>query len=656
MLSKNIYEKHIEKAQLKPGLKYAPPKPICTFKSFDEFWREWGSKQLQKGRTLVVEKKYWGTHFVLQFDGYQTTIYSKSGKVDASEQFSIIEKELQKIGPVILDTVIDESHKVCVLDCIYHNDKDFTDLSLSRRRKHLEKAIGGTSFTTPSQQICTTQKALEKSIDKILYEDLSEVIIKVWNSPFEFEVNSNWVKIDNEIGEYYITCTPYYKHMRLEKKVVRRGNKWCVVHAHPKKPGSATDKAPGTPIKCFTGPNAKQRAIKMHQAILISQAQAAGKFKHFIVKYGTSEGAMRAWDTRGRGRKEEPKKEESHKLLANEVENLKEDASVIEVLHGTSLQAAEKIIQEGIQKQNYHNYGEELMYGDRLQKVFVTRSTSMATFFGRMATLESEHTVYQPTFAIVKARIPKEYFNQNASRDSATDSEFNYVLPEVKKEWIVGFTTFEHNLNTITFYIPISIRAAKKLQLTAEKMQTEPEMSAEIKAPTQMIGQKPQKKIRLKMRIKKPIKKYGTSEGAMRAWDTRGRGRKASEKTPTSAVPKQSVLDIAPYTDKAGNVTILTVDQNKFNEYMNVVQQMDDIATTIEEGSPNKTVLQTQLLKLNEERSKLHEGVVKEAVDRLVKEHPKLPKEAIAEKVRTSIRETADKKITHNRARRLGNI
>ena len=50
--------------------------------------------------------------------------------------------------------------------------------------------------------------------------------------------------------------------------VVKRGNKWCVVHAHPQKKGSKTDKPEGTVIKCF---GTKAEADRMHRAILANQ-------------------------------------------------------------------------------------------------------------------------------------------------------------------------------------------------------------------------------------------------------------------------------------------------------------------------------------------------------------------------------------------------
>jgi len=61
--------------------------------------------------------------------------------------------------------------------------------------------------------------------------------------------------------------------------VVKRGNAWCVVHAHPQKKGSKRDKPPGTPIKCWSiskygNAGARRRALAMHRAIAASQAAA----------------------------------------------------------------------------------------------------------------------------------------------------------------------------------------------------------------------------------------------------------------------------------------------------------------------------------------------------------------------------------------------
>ena len=50
--------------------------------------------------------------------------------------------------------------------------------------------------------------------------------------------------------------------------VVKRGSQWCVVHGHPKKAGSKTDKPKGAIIKCFP---TKSEADRMHKAIIISK-------------------------------------------------------------------------------------------------------------------------------------------------------------------------------------------------------------------------------------------------------------------------------------------------------------------------------------------------------------------------------------------------
>lgn len=56
--------------------------------------------------------------------------------------------------------------------------------------------------------------------------------------------------------------------------VVKRGDKYCVIHSHPEKPGSKTDKPAGSIIKCF---DTKEEAERMHMAILISQQKQKSK-------------------------------------------------------------------------------------------------------------------------------------------------------------------------------------------------------------------------------------------------------------------------------------------------------------------------------------------------------------------------------------------
>ena len=56
--------------------------------------------------------------------------------------------------------------------------------------------------------------------------------------------------------------------------VETRGGRYCVVHGHPKKKGSKTDKPKGSIIKCFKD---KDKARKMHTAIVLSELRAEGK-------------------------------------------------------------------------------------------------------------------------------------------------------------------------------------------------------------------------------------------------------------------------------------------------------------------------------------------------------------------------------------------
>lgn len=95
--------------------------------------------------------------------------------------------------------------------------------------------------------------------------------------------------------------------------VEKRGERWCVVHGHPQKKGSKTDKPKGSVIKCFPGtPQGKEKAMAMHRAILISQAKQRGDsveidalFRDqiiakagvlFYVIEGKSIGMVKTWD------------------------------------------------------------------------------------------------------------------------------------------------------------------------------------------------------------------------------------------------------------------------------------------------------------------------------------------------------------------------
>jgi len=64
--------------------------------------------------------------------------------------------------------------------------------------------------------------------------------------------------------------------------VEKRGDEWCVLHGHPQKTGSKTDKPAGTPIHCYSiaefgEEGARKKAMAMHYAIQMSEARGDSK-------------------------------------------------------------------------------------------------------------------------------------------------------------------------------------------------------------------------------------------------------------------------------------------------------------------------------------------------------------------------------------------
>lgn len=52
--------------------------------------------------------------------------------------------------------------------------------------------------------------------------------------------------------------------------IAKRGGKWCVLHGHPKKKGSKTDKPKGATIACH---NTRKEALAQHRAIMASKSR-----------------------------------------------------------------------------------------------------------------------------------------------------------------------------------------------------------------------------------------------------------------------------------------------------------------------------------------------------------------------------------------------
>jgi hypothetical protein len=84
-----------------------------------------------------------------------------------------------------------------------------------------------------------------------------------------------YIKVFQKFGlsrsEAVVEATLIYWGDSLESigySVVERDGKWCVIHGHPKKEGSKTDKPKGTTIKCF---DSKKKALAMHAAIMANK-------------------------------------------------------------------------------------------------------------------------------------------------------------------------------------------------------------------------------------------------------------------------------------------------------------------------------------------------------------------------------------------------
>jgi len=83
----------------------------------------------------------------------------------------------------------------------------------------------------------------------------------------------------DDLDDYEFETEEDLKECEKVLNVEKRGDRWCVVHGHPMKPGSKTDKPIGSVIKCFP---TKAEADRMHKAIIISQIKR--KKMHEIVE------------------------------------------------------------------------------------------------------------------------------------------------------------------------------------------------------------------------------------------------------------------------------------------------------------------------------------------------------------------------------------
>lgn len=89
------------------------------------------------------------------------------------------------------------------------------------------------------------------------------------------------IENEEECEECSLTVDELEGIIVQEMTVEKRGGYWCVLHGHPKKPGSKTDKPFGTPIKCYSiaqyGDDvARRKAFAMHYAIQKSEGLTEG--------------------------------------------------------------------------------------------------------------------------------------------------------------------------------------------------------------------------------------------------------------------------------------------------------------------------------------------------------------------------------------------
>jgi len=100
---------------------------------------------------------------------------------------------------------------------------------------------------------------------------------------------------------------PLFEKGACKETIAKRGDKWCVLHGHPQKPGSKTDKPAGSVIACH---DSKKDAIAQHVAIMMSQkrrgeslAESDGAFKQIQdkLKQGETEKTIFSWLVNERG-------------------------------------------------------------------------------------------------------------------------------------------------------------------------------------------------------------------------------------------------------------------------------------------------------------------------------------------------------------------
>ena len=426
-MDKKVYDKYISKANLHPGIRFTPPKPINTSHSFEDLWTNWAEKRIEDGKTLEVEHKYNGQLYVLQWDGNKELIYSEDNSINKDIDFSEVVEELKKVGPVILEGNIlvedmgGESRIVLgAFDILYFDGKDLTDLSLSKRHQILEKVVKETNIIVSHIHLCKTKEQLQKAIELVSHYPFSDgAVVKTWDSTFKFEVNSEWSKIEYKDGDNIISVD---RQLNTQEKAVEKAHILTI----PKK-------------------------------------------KKYILKYGTSAGALAAWDTRGRGTSEAPTT--TKERIRNEHLPYKGRDRVKQIQKDTGVEKSN--IQDIVNLLEWQKLREELV-GQWIEQP-IKSIQRLKEFLGSIKETDNR-----------KLRIIENYLTGSGFRSgNIKHPEIDKLLEDVKTE----------------------INYRRENNRWDEKMETVPEMSPEIGHPTQLITEKPKKKIKIRLRITRKTKK-----------------------------------------------------------------------------------------------------------------------------------------------------
>lgn len=147
----------------------------------------------------------------------------------------------------------------------------------------LEKPFGEIIWNGKCREINIPNSFKHKGIENLYYMDLEncygilrlgKMIKSVGKSKiYEIEIIDRFEdpKPIEQPEDYFIEDVKFMKEEGEEDKelrVVKKGERWCVVHGSPQKEDSKTDKPEGSIIKCF---KTKEEADAMHKAITISK-------------------------------------------------------------------------------------------------------------------------------------------------------------------------------------------------------------------------------------------------------------------------------------------------------------------------------------------------------------------------------------------------